>query len=119
MRRLCALVALSAACSEIGPRPPVPRIAIDPEFIPEHDAHRTPVTLDGSESADELEDESAPLTFRWEVDDPSGRAVEGALDAPLVVMTFAGERVVRVTLTVTDPQGMSASITERVGLTIE
>ncbi len=117
MRWVLVSAAVSAACSQIGPRPPVPRIAIDPEFIPEGDAHETAVTLDGTGSADELEDEAAPLAFRWEVDDPSGRIEEGAFDEPVVVMTFAGDRVVSVTLTVTDPQGLSASVTQRVGLT--
>lgn len=109
---------LFASCSSIGPRPPVPRFTVDPEFIPEGDAHETPVTLDATESADDLEDPSVPLDFAWRVDDPSRRVVDGGLDEPIVVLTFSGEHVVTVTLTVTDPDGLSASVSDRVGLTV-
>jgi len=109
---------LVAACSQIGPRPPVPRFTVDPEFIPEGDAHRTPVTLDGSASADDLEDPTVPLAYAWAADEESARVVDGALDEAVVVMTFAGDRVVTVTLTVTDPDGLAASLSDRVGLTV-
>ena len=118
MRLAILLGFVVGGCSQIGPRPPVPRFTIDPEFIPQGDDHRTPVTLDGSGSADDLEDPTVPLEFAWDVDDPSRRVLEGALDAAVAVLTFSGEHVVTVTLTVTDPDGLSASVSDRVGLTV-
>lgn len=116
--RTFLVAALLASCSQIGPRPPVPRFTVDPEFIPEGDDHATEVAFDATGSADELEDPEVPLDFAWDVDDPSRRIVGGALDEPFVAMTFAGERVVTVTLTVTDPDGLTGSLSRRVGLTV-
>ena len=69
-------------------------------------------------SADDLGDPDAPLDFGWEIDDPAHRIVRGALDEPLVVLTLAGTRVVTVQLTVTNLDGLSASLSGTVGLTI-
>jgi hypothetical protein len=116
--RLVAALVLAAGCSQIGGRPPVPRFTIDPEFIAEGDAHRTAVTFDASASADDLEDPTVPLEYAWDFDDPSREIVEGAIDEAVVVATFSGEHVVTVTVTVTDPDGLSARLSDRLGLTV-
>lgn len=119
MKRVLVIGALlAAACQQELGRPPVPRFTIEPEYVPEGDAHETPVALDSSESADELDDPSAPLDVTWQFDDDDVRFEEGGAHDPSVVVTAAGARPVTIILTVTDPDGLSSSLTRRLGIVV-
>jgi len=82
--------------------PPVARILFAPRFILVGDNNRTPVLLDGSSST------GGNLTFSWEAEE--GTFVNGTTPAgahPQV--TFPGQAVYKITLHVTNQQGMTAT----------
>jgi len=109
---------LLAGCAvEPGPRPPVPRFEIDPEYVPEGDGHETPVTLDGAASADELDDPGARLRFEWSFD-ADVRFVEGDRHDPTIVVTLSGTRPVTVTLAVEDEDELVSRLSRRIGLVL-
>ena len=116
---LCAIpLALASACGVSGGHPPVARFTIEPEFVPIHDGRRTTVELDGTRSADDFDDPASPLAFRWTLDD-AFEVVTGATGAPVLSVRVGGERVVEVTLHVTDEDGDSASLARRIGLSLD
>jgi len=120
MRAVLALALLLGAigCQQELGRPPVPRFTIAPEWVPEGDAYETPVVLDASASADELDDPEAPLDVTWRFDDEDVRFVDGGAHDEVLVLTSSGARPVTITLTVTDSEGLSGSLSRRLGITV-
>ena len=116
--RFIASVFLLTACQQEFGRPPVPRFTVDPQYILTGDDYATRVTLDSSGSADELDDPTAPLDVDWSFDDERVRVVEGSRHSPTLVLTAPGERPVTIVLTVTDPDGRSSSLSQRLGVTL-
>jgi hypothetical protein len=114
-------ITLSGCASEDAGRPPLARIDITPMAIPEHDNFETAVTLDGTRSADPVDDPdgSRPLDFFWEISGDDARYESGSHDDDVTpALRFRGERPATVTLTVTDADGLSASATTYVQLTV-
>ena len=110
-----------AACTAPPGHPPIARITLDPGAIPAFDNFQTPVTLDGSASADPIDDPdgSAPLTYAWQVLDTEGRfdtGSEATSSAPVV--RFLGDRPPTIVLTVTDVDGQASSATAHLQLTV-
>ena len=120
MVRLVLIVVAAAACAspEEG-RPPVARITVTPRAIPAGDAFTTDVVLDGSESADPVDDPggTTPVAYRWQIEDDEARFLGDPRDA-LVTVRFAALRPARILLTVTDADGGEATATERLQLTL-
>lgn len=102
-------------------RPPLARIDIVPAAIPENDGFDTAVTLDGRASADPIDDPdgSERLDYRWEIlgDEVRFEAGSDESDAAPVVR-FRGDRPATVRLTVTDSDGLDATTTAYVQLTV-
>lgn len=115
---LFAAVLLSFGCQKELGRPPVPRFSIDPPYIAAGDDFQTEVTLDSTDSADELDDPSAPLDVAWSFDDDRVRVAAGSANDPTLVITAPGERPVTIVLMVTDPDGRSSSLSRRLGITL-
>jgi hypothetical protein len=113
-----ALGLLSAGCQQDLGRPPVPRFTIAPEYVPEGDDHQTRVVLDATGSADELDDPTAPIDLSWRFDDPDLRIVDGGDRDATIVVTIGGARPVTIVLTVTDPEGLSSTLSRRLGITL-
>jgi len=118
---LLALVAGPAGCVTEEGRPPIARIELMPPSIPEHDGFATVVTLDGTTSADPVDDPEGTdrLEYRWEIlgDDFDFEPGDDESDsAPQV--RFRGDRPASVQLTVTDADGLDASATVYVQLTV-
>jgi hypothetical protein len=114
---LAALLALSACQQELG-RPPVPRFTIDPAYVPEHDDFATEVSLDGSASADELDDPTIPLAFSWHFDDDRVRIVDGDVHSSTLRIATAGDRPLTISLAVEDDDGQTSTLEQRLGLTL-
>jgi hypothetical protein len=108
------------ACTAPPGHPPIARIALDPGAIPAFDNFQTAVTLDGSASADPIDDPdgSAPLTYAWQVLDTEGRFDTGSDTASAPVVRFLGDRPPTIVLTVTDVDGQSSSATAHLQLTV-
>jgi hypothetical protein len=90
--------------------------------IPEHDNFATSVTLDGTRSADPVDDPDGthPLDFRWEIVGDEARFEPGSNeDDATPAVTFRGDRPATITLTVTDADGLAASATTYVQLTVQ
>ncbi|GBC81612.1 hypothetical protein HRbin10_00724 [bacterium HR10] len=99
---LCPAVTRQGETSALTQMAPVARILFAPRFILVGDNNRTPVLLDGSSSM------GGNLTFSWEAEE--GTFVNGTTPAgahPQV--TFPGQGVYKITLHVTDQQGMTAT----------
>jgi hypothetical protein len=117
---LVALVPLGCVPVDDG-RPPLARIDIVPAAIPENDGFETAVTLDGTMSADPIDDPdgSDRLDFRWEILGDEVRFEAGSDESdPAPVVRFRGDRPATVRLTVTDGDGLDASTTAYVQLTV-
>lgn len=123
VRRVTVLVALVlAGCvPQDEGRPPLARIDIVPGAIPENDGFATAVTLDGTTSADPVDDPEGTraLDYRWEILGDEFRFESGSdeTDAAPVVY-FRGDRPATIRLTVTDEDGLDASATAYVQLTV-
>lgn len=110
---------LLVGCQQELGRPPVPRFTLDPEWIEQGDDFRTPVVLDATASADELDDPRAPLDVTWSFDDERVRFADGDDEhGATVTVTAAGERPLTIVLTVTDPDGLASSLSHRLGITV-
>jgi len=109
-----------AACTAPPGHPPIARITLAPGAIPAFDNFQTPVTLDGSASADPVDDPdgTAPLTYAWQILDTEGRFDNSRDTSPAPVVRFLGDRPPTIVLTVTDVDGQSSSATAHLQLTV-
>ena len=121
--RAVALLTLLALCgceAEDG-RPPVARIDVAPEAIPEHDNFATPVTLDGTASDDPIDDPDglAPLAFAWEISGDEARFEPGShADDAVIVVRLRGDTPATFALTVTDEDGRSTTAVRQMTLSV-
>lgn len=118
---LAALFALAVSgCALDDGRPPLARISIDPPAIQENDGFQTLVTLDGTASADPLDDPEgdAPLTYSWEILDDEVRYEDSRATSPRATVRMRGDRPATVVLTVRDRDGLEAVAVEHVQLTV-
>jgi hypothetical protein len=115
-----ALLLLLTGCM-VGPgHAPVARISAAPRAIPEHDSFQTDVVLDGTASADPIDDPEGtrPLSFEWEVSGDDVRIVAGRSTAPEMTIQLFGGHPATVLLTVTDEDGQSSTTRYQLQLTI-
>lgn len=123
---LALLCALPACAGEEAGHPPVARIACTTSnsnvncFLLLDDNFNTDVMLDGSKSADLLDDPQGrqPLRFRWELPEGRYRLTAGTLDGPMITVRGQGDLPMAVRLTVTDPSGLSASAERVIGISV-
>lgn len=122
MRRLTILlgVCASAACTLDDGRPPLARIEITPAAIVENDGFQTLVTLDGTASADPLDDPdgSSRLTFYWQILDEEHRFEDSRASSQAPTVRLRGDRPASIVLTVTDTDGLEATAVDQVQLTV-
>jgi len=124
--RLAPIVAIAlatagiAGCAADDGHPPVARAHADPASIAEDDGFQTAVTLDGTASADPIDDPEGllALTLHWEIQGDEYRLDQGDLDASAPVVRFRGDRPATVELTVTDADGLSARVSFQMQLTL-
>jgi hypothetical protein len=116
----CLALGGAAGCSEAEGRPPVARIHVTPIYIRQNDAFQTAVEVDGSGSADEVDDPAGtrPLTFQWNLP-ADAMLVEGGVTAPRLVIHLRGDRPVEIDLAVTDSDDhLTAAASTVVGITL-
>lgn len=122
VRRLTILAAVlaSGACALEDGRPPLARISITPAAIVENDGYQTLVTLDGTDSADPLDDPDgqAPLSYTWEILDDEVRFQDSRASSPRATILLRGDRPATIVLTVTDEDGLEAVAVDHVQLTV-
>jgi hypothetical protein len=120
-KRVLVVLILSGCAVEEG-RPPLARIDLTPSAIPENDGFETLVTLDATRSADPVDDPdgSAPLEFRWSILGDDFDFEPGSNEEDVTPeLRFRGDRPATITLTVTDVDGLSATATAHVQLTVD
>ena len=98
-----AVVLFLGACEQPIGHPPIARIDLVPAAIPAFDNFQTVVELDGQASADPVDDpdDSAPLTYRWQILDSETRnfvyegemSLDAALDPELRSRMFPASRL--------------------------
>jgi hypothetical protein len=110
----------TVACTVEEGRPPLARIELVPEAIPENDGFQTPVVLDGTASADPIDDPdgSARLDYAWAIDGDEHRFDEGDEGSDMPTLSFRGDRPATIVLTVTDADGLEASATVNLQLSV-
>jgi hypothetical protein len=111
-----------AACDAPIGHPPIARIELAPAAIPAHDEFQTAVVLDGSTSADPIDDPGGTekLDYQWTIVDAEARFDAGSRDtSQMPTVRFRGERAATITLTVTDRDGNDSSSTKYLQLTVE
>ncbi len=108
------------ACAPVDGRPPLARIELSPEAIPENDGFQTAVVLDGTTSADPLDDPdgSTSLEFLWEIAGDEHRFDTGDADSGMPTLSFRGDRPATIILTVTDVDGLQATATAHLQLSV-
>ncbi len=109
IRFLVLAVALApAACTFDDGHPPVARANATPRAIPENDGFQTAVTLDGTASADPVDDPgmAVPLSYHWSIQGDEFRFDSGDEHAASPVVRFLGDRPATIELTVTDADGL-------------
>lgn len=74
------------------------------------------MTIDGRAS-EVFDDPGTPLSYAWKFEEDEART-DGALDDPMLVVTFRGDRPPRIVLTVTTPDGSTAAVSHRLQLTV-
>jgi hypothetical protein len=128
VRLLAGIVLLCACSDEIG-RPPVARVTVcvmtstsacASPYIPTNDTFTTPILVDGSTSADEVDDPNAtrPLEYHWTIGGDY-KIKEGTLDSSKFTMLLKGDRPVPVTLSATDTDDhLTAKETVTIGITL-
>jgi len=81
---------------------------------------QTPVTLDGTASADPLDDPEgdAPLSYRWEILDDEFDFVDSRETSPRATVRLRGDRPATIVLTVSDRDGLEAVAVEHMQLTV-
>ena len=125
---MIGLALASLGCQPDAPpcHPPVARIGCKTSnsdancYLLPGDTFNTEVTLDGSTSADIIDDPTAarPLRYRWEIPAGRYRLARGALTDPLIVIKGQGDLPIPVKLTVTDPTGLSGVAERIVGISL-
>jgi hypothetical protein len=118
---LAAVLAVgTGACTVEEGRPPLARIELVPEAIPENDGFQTPVVLDGTASADPIDDPdgSARLDYAWAIDGDEYRFDAGDAGSDMPTLSFRGDRPATIVLTVTDADGLDASATVNLQLSV-
>jgi hypothetical protein len=120
VRRLTFLLGLFGGCTLDEGRPPLARIDITPPSILENDGFQTAVTLDGTASADPLDDPEGDdqLDFFWEILDDEYRFEGSRASSPAPVVRLRGDRPATIVLTVTDQDGLEATAVAHVQLTV-
>jgi len=120
VRPLLVLTFLLAACEQEPGHAPVARISATPRAVLENDGFQTQVTLDGSASADPVDDpeDTTQLQYHWAIENDEFRVIGGSLDAQEVELTFFGARPATVRLTVTDVDGRSSTARIQLQLTV-
>jgi len=109
VRVLVLVAALApAACTFDDGHPPVARVDAAPRAIPENDGFQTAVTLDGTASADPVDDPNGamPLSYTWSIQGDEFRFDSGDEHAANPVVRFLGDRPATIELTVTDTDGL-------------
>lgn len=109
------------SCTADTGHPPIARIDVTPGSIPAHDDFQTPVVLDGTRSADPIDDPDGNehLDFLWSIVGDDVQFASGSHDdSQKPTVSFRGERPATITLTVTDPDGQSSSVTSYMQLTV-
>jgi hypothetical protein len=117
---LALVLGPAASCATDGGYPPVARITFAPGNIPENDGFQTPVVLDGSTSADPVDDpeNQRPLRYAWEIIGDEYRVTEGSLSSSMLTVTLLGERPATIALTVTDEDGNAVTARKQLQLTV-
>lgn len=112
---------LVASCASEQGRPPVARITAEPRAIPEHDGFQTDVILDGTTSADPIDDPDGtrPLSYAWEITGDEVRFQQGTPASPTITVRFLGDRPATVRLTVTDEDGHHSTARLQMQLTLD
>ncbi len=117
----------TAACSPPPGQPPVARLSLDPPYVPEGQA--TEVLLDARRSCDQFDhpegcvqaDETPPvgcpegLSYHWSVSRDVA-LLEGGPNQPWMRVSVQTDRPISVTVTVTDCDGRTASVTKQIGV---
>jgi hypothetical protein len=111
--------AVLGCSAEVG-RTPVARITATPRAIPELDSFQTDVVLDGSASADPIDDPEGlrPLAYAWRITGDDHRVVAGRLTDPVLTIRLFGAHPATVLLTVTDEDGQSSTARLQLQLTV-
>jgi hypothetical protein len=117
---LVGVLVLVVSCTLDEGHPPVARASATPDTIPEHDGFQTEVTLDGTESADPVDDPEGEhaLSFHWRILFDEHRFEEGGESSPTPVVSFRGDLPATVELTVTDADGSSTTTQFQMRLTV-
>lgn len=120
VRTLTFALLLAAGCTFEDGHPPVPRASATPRAIPENDGFQTPVALDGTASADPIDDPEGmrPLRYRWTIRSDEFRFDQGDETDPSPVVRFRGDRPATIELTVTDADGLEATARFELQLTV-
>jgi hypothetical protein len=100
-----------AACADDSSHAPVARITATPRAIPLHDSFQTDVVLDGSASADPIDDPDGtmPLAYQWEITGDEVRVMTGTMTSPKLTVRLLGDHPATVRLTITDSTGDSST----------
>jgi hypothetical protein len=108
------------ACAVDAGHPPVARIEATPRVILEHDGFQTLVSLDGTASADPIDDPDGvePLSYEWTIRGDEVRFESGDRTSPAPQVRFRGDAPATVELTVTDAEGSSNTASLQMQLTI-
>jgi len=116
----CIAALAGSGCSFDDGHPPVARARATPSAIPENDGFQTAVTLDGSLSADPVDDpeRTLPLRFEWSIRGDEYRFDQGDTTDAAPVVRFRGDRPPTIQLTVTDGDGLSATVSFELRLTV-
>ncbi|MEZ4398448.1 MAG: hypothetical protein R3B06_00410 [Kofleriaceae bacterium] len=120
LRLAVVLGGAAAACAADPGHPPLARIVLTPAAILADDGFQTEVTLDATTSADPIDDPDgvAPLTFAWEILGDEARYERGRATSAAPVVRFSGQRPATIVLTVTDADGVAASASANLQLTV-
>jgi len=112
--------ALWGCTSEEKGHAPVARIKADPRAIPEADDFHTDVVVDGTESADPIDDPDGglPLTYQWEISGDAMQLSAGSATSSTFTGRFQGIRPATIRLTVTDQSGQTGTARFQLGLTV-
>ncbi len=116
---LGAFAIACAGCSSGAARPPTARIAVAPAYVPLGDHYTTDVVLDGTASADAIDDPDAqkPLGYFWVVDDSGATIIPGP-GAAKITVRVAGAAPTSVHLTVTNGDGDTNTANAIIGVTV-